>query len=99
MNLSELRNAGAFVPSEPVKVAVAWKEYTFDVYVRRMAFGDVEALFSGAAEGRSARLIAAAILLGEDREPITFEDACRLDVSLASKLVEAFNEVNQAGKV
>ncbi|AMO37165.1 phage tail assembly chaperone family protein, TAC [Thauera humireducens] len=94
MNLAELKNVGAFIPAEPVKVPVEWKGYTFDVWVKRLSFGDVESLFAADDRSRSARMIAAALLLGENKEPISYEDAYRLDVSLASKLIEAFNSVN-----
>lgn len=94
MNLAEIRNAGGFIPPEPVRVPVEWKQYRFDVWVRRLSFGDVEHLFGADDRSRSARMIAAAVLLGENQEPISYEDACRLDVTLASKLIEAFNTVN-----
>lgn len=97
MNLSELRNAGAFISAEPVKVAVEWKDYTFDVHVKRLSFGDVESLFATDDRSRSARMIAAAVLLGENKEPISYADAYALDVSLATKLIEAFNSVNGNG--
>jgi len=96
MNLSEIKAAGGFIPAEPVKVPVEWKEYKFDVFVKRLSFGDVEGLFAADDRSRSARMIAAAVLLGENKEPISYEDAYRLDVSLASKLIEAFNSVNGA---
>lgn len=96
MNLSELKNAGAFISTEPVKVPVEWKEHKFDVWVKRLSFGDVETLFAADDRSRSARMIASAILLGENKEPISYDDAYRLDVSLASKLIEAFNSVNGA---
>lgn len=94
MNLSEIKAAGGFIPAEPVKVPVEWKEYKFDVFVKRLSFGDVEGLFAADDRSRSARMIASAILLGENKEPISYDDAYRLDVSLASKLIEAFNSVN-----
>ena len=94
MNLAELKNVGAFIPVEPVKVPVEWKDYKFDVWVKRLSFGDVESLFAVDDRSRSARMIAAAVLLGENKEPISYDDAYRLDVSLASKLIEAFNSVN-----
>ena len=96
MNLSELKNAGAFISTEPVKVPVEWKGHQFDVWVKRLSFGDVETLFAADDRSRSARMIASAILLGENKEPISYDDAYRLDVSLASKLIEAFNSVNGA---
>lgn len=94
MNLQEIKAAGGFIPAEPVKVPVEWKEYKFDVWVKRLSFGDVESLFAADDRSRSARMIAAALLLGENKEPISYDDAYRLDVSLASKLIEAFNSVN-----
>ncbi|MCB1928288.1 MAG: phage tail assembly chaperone family protein, TAC [Rhodocyclaceae bacterium] len=95
MNLAELKQAGGFIPAEPVKVPVEWKGNAFDVFVKKLAFGDVETLVGdGSDEGRSARMIAASILLGDSREPISFADACRLDVSLAGKLIEAINTAN-----
>lgn len=94
MNLAEIRNIGGFVPAEPTKREIVWKDYRFDVFVKRLSFGDVEQLYSVNDGSRSARMIAAAVLLGENKEPITYADACRLDVSLATKLIEAFNAVN-----
>lgn len=94
MNLSEIKAAGGFIPAEPVQVPVEWKDYKFDVWVKRLSFGDVESLFAADDRSRSARMIAAALLLGENKEPISYDDAYRLDVSLASKLIEAFNSVN-----
>ena len=96
MNLAEIRTAGGFIPAEPVKVPVEWKEHKFDVWVKRLSFGDVESLFAADDRSRSARMIACAVLLGENKEPISYDDAFRLDVSLASKLIEAFNSVNGA---
>lgn len=93
MNMNDLRAMGAFIPGEPEKVSIEWKGNTFDVHVKRLAFGDVEQLMS--AEGsRSAAMLAAAVLLGDEREPLTLADAERLDVSLAGKLIEAVNKVN-----
>lgn len=94
MNLAELRNAGGFVAAEPVKFLVEWREFSFDVWVKRLSFGDVENLYEQDDRSRSARMIATAILLGENKEEISYEDAYRLDVSLAAKLIDAFNKVN-----
>lgn len=94
MNLAEIKNIGGFVPSEPVKHQIEWKEYRFDVFVKRLSFGDVENLYGFDDSSRSARMISTAILLGENKEAISYEDAFRLDVGLATKLIEAFNAVN-----
>lgn len=95
MNLSELRNAGGFISPEPQRVPIDWKGHHFDVYVKRLSFGDVEAMLAGEDDrSRSAKMIAASILLGTAREPITYDDAYRLDVSLATKLINAINTAN-----
>jgi hypothetical protein len=94
MNLAEIRNIGAFVSVEPVKQGIEWKEFRFDVFVKRLSFGDIETLYSIEEGSRSARMISTAILLGENQEAISYDDAFRLDVGLATKLIEAFNVVN-----
>jgi len=94
MNLAEIRNIGAFVSSMPVKQEIEWKEHRFDVFVKRLSFGDIETLYSVEEGSRSARMISTAILLGENQEAISYDDAFRLDVGLATKLIGAFNIVN-----
>lgn len=92
MNLEQLKSAGAFISAEPVKCPVVWKDQNFDVYVRRLSFGDVENL---STEGSNATaLLAAAILLGDDKTPLTAADAQRLDASLAMAFLGAINSVN-----
>ncbi len=94
MNLAEIRNAGGFIPAEPVKVEIEWKGYRVDVGVKRLSFADVESLYTFDGKSRTAKMISTAILLGEAHEPISYEDACRLDVELAARLIEALNSVN-----
>lgn len=94
MNLADIRNAGGFVPAEPVKVEIEWNKHRFDVWVKRLSFGDMESLYGSDDRSRAARMISTAILLGDNQEPITYEDAYRLDVGLAAKLIEAFNAAN-----
>lgn len=94
MNLAEIRNAGGFVSAEPVKVEIKWKEHTFDVWVKLLSFGDVETLHASDDRSRFARMISTSILMGEDKEEITYEDAFRLNAGLAMKLIAALNSVN-----
>ena len=95
MNLGQLKEIGGFIQSEPVKVPVEWKGHTFDVFIKKLAFGDVEALLANEDDrSRSAKMIAASVLLGDDQEAISYEDAYRLDVSLATKLIQAINQAN-----
>jgi hypothetical protein len=93
MNLEQLRTAGAFVSNEPVKVPVTWNEHSFDLYVRKLAFGDAERLMND-EKNSTVALIAAAVLLGEEKAPLSREDAERLDVSLAAAMLTAINQVN-----
>ena len=94
MNLDEIRNAGGFVSADPVLINIEWKGYSFDVFVKQFSFADVESLYTFDGRSQTAKLISTAILLGEDQEAITYEDACQLDVELATKLLEALNQVN-----
>ena len=62
MNLEQLRTAGAFIDAEPVKTPITWKEHHFDVYIRRLNFGDMERI---SASGNSTiNLIAIVALSG-----------------------------------
>jgi hypothetical protein len=95
MNLEQLKAAGAFLPRDNVKAEIEWNGNTFDIHVRRLAFGDVERLLN--SDGNpSVSMIAAAVLIGEEQAPISYEDAERLDVTLAAALVAAVNSVNGA---
>lgn len=89
MNLQDLQQAGAFISTEPQKHPVEWKDHKFDVHVKALSFGDVERL-----TGSTCSLLAASILLGDDKQPLTLEQAERLDVSLAAALLNAVNAVN-----
>lgn len=101
MNLAQLKAAGAYITAEPVKHEIQWKEQTFNVHIRRMAYAEVEAIMN--AEGsKNAALVAASVLLGEgeDLEPITTADVERFDPQLVFALVAGINKVNgtQAGE-
>ena len=108
MNLKQLKQAGAFVSAEPVAKEVVWShkndagevvEDRFTVYIKRQSFGTIEQLWSGDSDrSRSATFISASVLLGEERESMSYEDAYQLDPSLAHALVKAINEVNKTGQ-
>jgi hypothetical protein len=106
MNLKELRAKGAFVPSHPVKRTITWKplegdELTFDIHVKRLAFGDYERLFLSEQDDRSrmARALCETVKLGDDgKEELTYKDAYQLEPSLARVLLDAVNEVNGGPK-
>jgi hypothetical protein len=102
MNLKELKAKGALVAQAPVKKSVTWKapdgELTFDVHVKRMAFGDWERLFLADDKdkrSRSAQILSECVRLGDKAdEPLSYVDAYQLEPSLARVLIEAVNEVN-----
>ena len=106
MKLADLKTAGGFVPSAPVKKSVTWKrkghdDVTFDVFIKRQSFGSVERLFLRDDDGRSrsAAYISEALLLGDKgNEPLSYDDAFQLEPSLAAVLIEAINDVNGTGR-
>lgn len=101
MNLKELKEAGAFVSPDHVKRSVTWtnpktgKEHAFDVFVRRQSFGALERLLLADDDrSKSAQHIAECVLLGENAEPMSYEDAYQLEPSLARVLLVEVREVN-----
>lgn len=94
MNLKELKGLGACIDATPQKVTIQWRGHDVDVFVKRLAFGDVERL-ANVEQSKSAAMLAASILLGDEQEPLSVSDAERLDVSLAAKLIDAVNSVNE----
>lgn len=96
MNLNDLKAAGAFVAPEPIKETVTWSGNTFDVWIKRPSFAESEKIIATMASGNHARgalMLANSVLLGEEKEPLPYEDALRLDPSLAMALVEAVQRV------
>lgn len=102
--LQKLKDAGGFISAEPVRKQVTWtrmvdgaeKSDAFDVFIRRRSFGAMERLLVADDDQRSrmAAFLADSILLGEEKEPMTYEDAFQLDVSLGNVLIAAVHEVN-----
>lgn len=103
MNLAQLQAAGAFVEAAPVKTAVTWTRQnaageevsdSFDVWVRRRSFGTFERVaMLGEDRSKSAKMLSECILLGEEQEAISYEQAYQLDPSLAFALVQAVKDV------
>jgi hypothetical protein len=106
MNLKELRAKGAFVSAHPVKKTITWKhgdneDMTFDVHIKRLAFGDYERLFLADSDDRSrmARALCETVKLGDEgKEELSYKDAYQLEPSLARVLLDAVNEVNGTPK-
>jgi hypothetical protein len=107
--LKQLRTDGGFVSDKPVKKTITYKthddegeqkEYTYDIFVKRLCVDDYEALYlTGEARSQSAAIISHTITLGDDgKEKIDFKLACSLHPALAGAMILAFNEVNGAKK-
>lgn len=105
MNLKELRAKGAFVSAHPVKKSVTWKttegeDVSFDVFVKKLSFGDYERLFLSESDDRSrmARVLSETVKLGDEgKDDLTYKDAYQLEPSLARALIDAVNGVNGVG--
>jgi hypothetical protein len=112
MKLSDLKKAGGFVSSEPVKTSVKWNTgkkdaagedivHQFEVFIIRQSIGSVEKIYSDKDEDRSkmAMTLSKSVKFGEKgEESLTYEAAYQLDQSLALALIEAIKEVNGAAK-
>lgn len=103
--IKDLQALGAFVSDQTVEREIAFKiggeDYKATIHVRRLSAGDYEELILSQQKGRSsmAEIISKAIRLGKDgRESMTFEQAYKLEQSVATAMVNAFNEVNASKK-
>lgn len=101
MKLSDLK--GAVVSGELVKKHLEWTRDvdgeevtdTFDIFVKRPSFGDVERIFVGGDDkSRSAAMISACVRMGDNGEElITYDQAYQLAPSLAALFSEAIKDV------
>ena len=102
MDLQRLNEMGGFVPQVPVAREVSWTRPgpdgedvtdTFNVRVLKLSAGDVERLWADVgrqmSQSYAATLISKTILLGDDGDTqLSYEDAFRMDPSLAETLLE-----------
>lgn len=93
MNLEQLKSLGGIVGQEPVTAAVEWKGQQFDVRIRKLSYGTVETLRNTGGDAFNTHLLAACVVLGDD--PLSYEDAFRLDPTLAAALLAAINTVHE----
>ena len=103
MRLKDLVENGGFVSDEPVRKSVKWKnpktkqEVEFDVLIRRSSYADVEMrLLAPDDKSKSAMTISQSVILGDTGEPISYEQAARIEPGLAKVLLVAIQEVNRA---
>lgn len=100
-SLNDLKKAGGFVPEAPIAKSITFKtdngdDVSADIFVRKLGVSDYESLFTGEAVSKShtAMAIHVGIRLGKGDEVIPYDLAARLDKSLATALMRAFQEVN-----
>jgi Phage tail assembly chaperone, TAC len=113
MDLRQLEEQGAFVPSAPIEKTVSWtrvpngateeKTDTFSVLVKKLSFGAIEQLLSPdnkqSERAKMSAFIAATIVLGDDgKQAFPFAKAFQLDPGFANVLMGAINEVNGTGQ-
>jgi len=94
MNLEQLQAAGGFI-AEPKKVPVKWNDLEFDVYVKDISFADMERFAHG--HSTTVATVSACVLIGENKEPMTVEQAANLKPGLAQALVDAVNKAYDSG--
>lgn len=95
MNLQEIEQSGGFISDEPVPAKITWKDKEYEIFVRRLSYGDVEALATADGSTKAA-ILGVSILLGAAKEPLTTAKALKLDPFLANKMLEAWGTVNES---
>jgi Phage tail assembly chaperone, TAC len=109
MKLAELEARGGMVDRTLVKKNITWKrkdedgnedEVNFDIFIRKNSFGIIDSQMRSKDErSKSALLISNGVRLGDEgEEEITYDQAYRLDATLAFQMVQAFMEVNRIGQ-
>ena len=109
MKLAELEARGGMVDRSLVKKNITWKRVDadgkedlvdFDIFIRKNSFGIIDSQLRVSDErSKSAQLISNGIMLGDDgEEAITYDQAFRLEPTLAYQMVQAFMEVNKIGQ-
>lgn len=105
MDLKQLKAAGGLVSDRPTPVKKTWitpngESIEIDFFVLRQSFGQAERLYLSSTEenkglSRTSQLISEVIRLGKDgSESLSYEDAYRLDPSLARVFMDAITEVS-----
>lgn len=95
MKLSDLKSAGGFVSTEAVELAVDWEGHPFTVQVRKLSFGDYEAIFRVQDGGsQSAAILSKTVWLPDVKRFMSYEEAYQLQASLAAKLMDAVKEAS-----
>lgn len=103
--LAELTQAGGFVDAAPVKKSISFdiagETYTADVYIKRISVAYFDTLREAQLAGKSQtqEILKHMVAFGNKGEEQLSEEQCsQLHPSLATALIEAFNEVNSNTK-
>lgn len=107
MDLKQLKAAGGLVSDRPTPVKKTWEtpggeSLEIDFFVLRQSFGQAERLYLSTTEerkdrSRTSELISEVIRLGKDgSEKMSYEDAYKLEPSLARVFLDAITETQVA---
>ncbi len=107
MNIADLEKLGAFVSPTMDKIPVEWKHNVdgeeridnFDIHIKKLSFGAFDRIYAISNKDKSttALLISESIRLGDKGEQaLSYEDAERLDPSLAFAINDAINKYVEA---
>lgn len=98
MNLKDLAKLGGFISTDTVEVPVEWNEHKMTAQVRRISFGDYEALARlSDDDSRAAKLLSKTLFLPDEGRLMTYEEAYQLAPSLAEVLMKAVTEASGFG--
>jgi hypothetical protein len=90
MNLDDLVKMGAVVSTDTVEVPVEWEGHKFTAHVRKLSYGDYEAM-AGMDEtsSKGATIISKCLFLPDKARLMTYEEAYQLKPTFAQALIEA----------
>lgn len=93
MNLEELVKMGAVVSMDTVEVPVEWEGHKFTAHVRKLSYGDYEAM-AEVPEGKSkgAIILSKTLFLPDQGRLMTYEEAYQLKPTFAQVLIEAITK-------
>lgn len=90
MNLTQLAELGAVVSTDTVEVKFEWEGHKFDAHIRKLSYGDYEAM-AGMPEdvSKGATIISKCLFLPDQKRLMTYEEAYQLKPTFAQALIEA----------
>lgn len=93
MNLQQLAELGGFVSNETVEVPFEWKGNKMVMNVRRLSYGDHEAIGrSSDDKSLGALVISKSLFLPDVARLMTYEEAYQLDSSLMKAMQAALTK-------